>query len=1106
MKSWLTSNTNEAAGDTDGDGDDTSADDTAPPASDVFSSSLLEHFYCASPLARSQISRIMAALNEVVGKWPDGRPLRILQLGVAAGGLTRAVLPLLTGQTDRLNRASLTIADTSEPRIARIANLHNRTPGLEAVHVSANLDELEPFGPFDVVVSANGLHQLENYGVLLTALRRHMADGALAIVSETEPAAFHDIVFAGTRGWFDTAVADGVASGRLRDRTSWGGALEAAGFATPSPLGREEKPLHVPGSSFIIAQRPMVEKFDGRAVEGTARDEPASRAALIIPASGEALTFAAGLAATLAAAGSEAQISETRFEPTAAASGRDGKDAATSDLDALFARSNTLPPDIVYVSPASPGDADPERELLAQTAHLTTLLNTIGDRDARLWIIAEGGARAVAGLGPASPVQSGLWGYGRTAINECAHLDIRLVDISAELAPADAGVRIASLLREPGDLRELVVAPSALHGLQVHRGPPPATAAKAPASETETAATVLELAQTGDLEALTWVARNRRSPSAGEVEIEIAATGLNFRDVMWSLGLLPEEALEDGFAGPTVGFECSGRVVRIGDGVTGLRPGDPVIAMAPACFASHVTVTTDAVARLPDNIRLEDAASIPVAFLTAYYALEHLARLRKNEWVLIHGAAGGVGLAAVQIARQVGARVIATAGTDEKRAVLATLGAEHILDTRSLEFADQVRTITGGGVDVLLNSLAGEAMERSIDLMRPFGRFLELGKRDFYANTKVGLRPFRRNVSYFGIDADQLLTYRPDVVRTVFGEIMDGFADGTYTPLPHRVFDDSSIVDAFRLMQKSGHIGKIIVRAPPATAGIEFTKREFSARADGTHILVGGTGGFGLEMARWLADRGARHIVLTSRSGGGGEALERLIRELAERGTSLKVAACDVTNSATLEALLMAERAERPIAGIAHTAMVLDDGLIRNLTAERIQAVLAPKVTGAANLDRLTRNDDLDYFLLFSSSAAMFGNPGQASYTAANGYLDGLARARVAQGFKGMAIAWGAISDVGVLTRQMDAAESLARHTGGIDFRARDGLNLLARLLVRDDCSTACANVALATMNWSMAGEMLKIMQTPAYALIRREAKSGGSDMVEQVDIRAAIQ
>jgi NAD(P)-dependent dehydrogenase (short-subunit alcohol dehydrogenase family) len=397
-------------------------------------------------------------------------------------------------------------------------------------------------------------------------------------------------------------------------------------------------------------------------------------------------------------------------------------------------------------------------------------------------------------------------------------------------------------------------------------------------------------------------------------------------------------------------------------------------------------------------------------------------------------------------------------------------------------------------------------MERSIDLMRPFGRFLELGKRDFYANTKVGLRPFRRNVSYFGIDADQLLTYRPDVVRSVFREIVEGFADGTFTPLPHRVFNDREVVDAFRLMQKSGHIGKILVKAPPADAGMDVSDREFLASPDGTHILVGGTGGFGLEMARWLADRGARHILLTSRSGGGGETLDSLIGALAKRGVSLKVARCDVTDRAALSTLLTSERAKRPISGVAHTAMVLDDGLIRNLTPDRIQAVLAPKVTGAAILDELTRDDQLDYFVLFSSAAAMFGNPGQANYTAANGYLDGLARQRAARGLNATAVAWGAISDVGVLTRQKDTAESLARHTGGVEFRARDGLNLLARILVRDDTRTACNNIALATMNWSMAGEVLGIMQTPAYDLIRREAKSGGGDHGEQVDIRAAIQ
>lgn len=253
--------------------------------------------------------------------------------------------------------------------------------------------------------------------------------------------------------------------------------------------------------------------------------------------------------------------------------------------------------------------------------------------------------------------------------------------------------------------------------------------------------------------ALGWVPEPRRAPGAGEVEIEVATTGLNFRDVMWNLRLLSEEALEDGYAGPGLGMECAGTVVATGPDVEGLVVGDRVLAFAPGAFAK-----TFAVSKLPSQLSFEDATTLPVAFLTAYYSLVHLARLEAGETILIHGGAGAVGLAAMQIAKQRGATVIATAGSGEKRALLRSLGADFFGNSRTLAFAEGMMGFTySKGVDVVLNSLVGEAMIRSMDCLRPFGRFIELGKREFYANAHLGLRPLRRNLSYFGVDIDQLI-------------------------------------------------------------------------------------------------------------------------------------------------------------------------------------------------------------------------------------------------------------------------------------------------------------------------------------------------------------
>jgi phthiocerol/phenolphthiocerol synthesis type-I polyketide synthase C len=341
---------------------------------------------------------------------------------------------------------------------------------------------------------------------------------------------------------------------------------------------------------------------------------------------------------------------------------------------------------------------------------------------------------------------------------------------------------------------------------------------------------------------------------------------------MYALGLLSDEAIENGFAGPTLGFEFAGVVSRVGCEGGQFSPGDEVVGFGPSSFGNRVVTEAGAIAHIPPGMSCEAAATIPTTFFTAYYALHHLARLRPGEKVLIHGAAGGVGIAAIQIARHIGAEVYASAGSDEKRDFLRLLGADHVFDSRSLAFADQILAQTGGqGIDVVLNSLAGEAINRNLRILRPFGRFLELGKRDFYENTRIGLRPFRNNVSYFGIDADQLLVAQPDLAQSLFTEVMALFHQGVLHPLPFTAFEAAQVVDAFRHMQQARQIGKVVVtyhhgitRAqPPVAVG----RKSLRFPADASYLITGGLRGFGLRTAEWLADKGARHLILISRSG-----------------------------------------------------------------------------------------------------------------------------------------------------------------------------------------------------------------------------------------------
>jgi NADPH:quinone reductase-like Zn-dependent oxidoreductase/acyl carrier protein len=691
---------------------------------------------------------------------------------------------------------------------------------------------------------------------------------------------------------------------------------------------------------------------------------------------------------------------------------------------------------------------------------------------------------AVEGANEIRPAAAAIAAFGRVAANEFPHLSLRLVDIAPSFAPSEAAVRLVAELAQPNAEREIVL--SSDHRSAVRYVPAPAPP---PPGET----TVLAIPRRGSIENLAWVPRPLAPLGPDEVRIRVAASGLNFRDVMWTLGLLPHEALEDGFAGPTLGMECAGTVEAVGSAVAHLSVGDPVVAFAPASFASHVTVRADAAARRPGDLDAAAAASLPVAFLTAFYALVELAGLEEGETVLVHGGAGGVGLAALQIARWRGARVFATAGTVEKRALLERLGAERVFSSRDLTFADEVRAATGGaGVDVVLNSLAGEAMERSVAALKPFGRFLELGKRDFYADTKLGLRPFRQNLSYFGIDADQLMKHRPKVAARLLRTLMDLFEAGDLSPLPYRRFAAAGVRDAFRLMQQSGHIGKIVVDAPAPPA--PRPAAAVPVAADKAYLLVGGTSGFGFATAEWLVAEGARHLVLASRSGVKDKAIAAAIERHREAGVTIDVRAVDATDPAAVRDLVAAVTAERPLGGVFHMAMVLDDALIASLDAGRFAAVLDPKVKGVRALEAAVAGLPLDLFVVYSSLTVEIGNPGQANYVAANAYLEAAMRRRRARGEPGLAVAWGAIADAGVLARDMKTSELLAKKLGRHAITAAEALATLKALLAGGAMREGPAVRIVGKVDWAAARKDLVLAASPAFEDIAEEAAAGGDE------------
>ncbi|MGM0488484.1 MAG: SDR family NAD(P)-dependent oxidoreductase [Planctomycetota bacterium] len=706
-----------------------------------------------------------------------------------------------------------------------------------------------------------------------------------------------------------------------------------------------------------------------------------------------------------------------------------------------------------------------------------------GERSTRLFLVTRGAQSVGECPERTAPAQSPAIGLGRVIGSEYPKFQCELIDLdpSGETPPVD------ELFGElqAGD-QEDEVAFRARERF-VHRFVPMAgQKQEVPGGQRELPYR-LDLHSGGTIEDLALRTSVRRAPEAGEVEIAVAAAALNFSDVMKVLGLYP--GLADGPV--PLGAECAGTITRVGREVTEFAPGDEVIAVAPWAFGSHAVVQSRLVAAKPGHLSFEEAATIPIAFLTAAFALERLARIEPDEQVLIHSASGGVGLAAVQLAREAGAKILATAGTDEKRQFLRRQGIECVMNSRSLEFADQVMQWTAGrGVDVILNSLAGEAIPRGMETLAPGGRFLEIGKRDIHQNTRLGLLPFRNNLSFFAIDLDQLMRESPDRIGRLLRDLASRFSSQKLAPLPRQTFEIGKIKEAFRFMQQGKHIGKIVVSMENRPSNVEWGECEsVGFNADATYLIVGGLGGFGLALARWMVERGARYLALSGRRGADTPAAQQAVQKLQSMGAHVHVLKGDVAKPDDVQGMLNSiQRSLPPLRGVFHAAMVLEDGLLLNLDRDWMHRVMAPKVSGAWNLHTLTQGRDLDYFVLFSSLSSVFGHAGQGNYAAANAFLDALTHYRRAEGLPCLTVNWGYLGDVGYLSERRELGERLERQ-GVVSFTIREGLDALERLLQRQ-----AIQVSVMRVDWSRwRGLGVTGVVSPRFAhLLPRQGRADG--------------
>lgn len=666
-----------------------------------------------------------------------------------------------------------------------------------------------------------------------------------------------------------------------------------------------------------------------------------------------------------------------------------------------------------------------------------------------LFFVSRGSQPVTSDALPALPPDVGhapLWGLGRVISREYPKLHFKMIDLDSENRENEISLLIREIHSDDVEnqigFRQQERYVSRLLPLSL----PPVKEEKL--NIPDSPCYRLEKSASGMLNKIALKEIEHRKPAAGEVEINVRASGLNFRDVLSVLGKYP------GNPGP-LGRECSGIISAVGEGVQGLKIGDAVLATAPGSFSNLVTTNAHRVVLKPNFLGFDEAAAIPITFLTAYYGLFHLCKIKAGEKVLIHAAAGGVGLAAMQLVKWAGGEIFATASRG-KWEFLKSLGIKHIMNSRTLSFADDVMKQTNGkGVDIVLNSLADDFIPKSIALLSPKGRFIEIGKSGIWDADQV--KDLRPDISYFPFDLTTVAQEEPELYQSMFQKIIDGYREGFLKPLPLKCFALKDTIAAFRYMAQAKHVGKIVVYQN------EKSKQRVPGllRPDASYLVTGGLGALGLKIAAWMETEGAQNIILLGRKSPSDEA-QKVIAKLKKSGVRIHVSQTDVSDFAKLSKTFKElSNTMPPLRGIIHAAGVLDDGVLPRQTAERFAKVLTPKVAGAWNLHLLSMQISLDFFVLYSSVSSLWGNPGQGNYSAANAFMDNLAHYRRAKRLPTVSINWASWDEAGMAANLNENIQNRKKAKGLGHIGLEQGFIVLAKILRGDLTQAAVINV-----NW----------------------------------------
>jgi len=992
-----------------------------------------EELYSGSPFAQLYRRLARMVVEAVVTASQDGHPLTVLEIGGGTGGTTGVVLSAIPDES------SYVFTDISPAFLSRARERFADHP-----FVSYRLLDIERspseqgFGQqtFDLVIAASMIHATRDLGQSLSYARQLLQPGGLLMLLEgTRPERWIDLTFGLTAGWwrFDDSIRTNYP---LLSRERWLELLADTGFEQTETVPTEDD-----GSTLLLTRRTM---------ETLELPEPTK-----LKRPGKWLLI--GKPSEIRHVVDAVRRRGYQFEFMDLAAQKIGAVHSTASgiakvmADAVKGGDGTAT--VVLYLGESEGPADRAAEINAvDLLHVIQALVSLELATPPRLVVVTTWARDVGREQRAiNLAQAPLWSLGRVIAEEHPEFGCLLADLGS--TPCDGEVEAlldAIESQDPED--QIAIRPGAIWVPRLQ----PISGSLAPVGPRATEqfrveGTELVVKAPGDIDSIELVPARRRAPAIGEIEVEVEAAGLGFRDVLNVVGMRQDRV--------PLGSEFAGRVVGVGGEVGHFQLGDRVVGVSEGAFRSFLTVPATWAAGLPTGLRPVEGAALPSAYLTAAYALEHLGRLARGEKVLIHAAAGGVGLAAVRLAQRAGAELFVTAGSPEKRAYLQSQGLAHVYDSRTVEFADQIRRIAPNGLDLVLNSLTGASLTESLALLADGGRFLEIGKHEVLSKEEVSrLIP---RIGYHAIDMVQVCRQNPSLVAEMLAKLMADVGSRALPCLPVRTYAPERAAEAIEFMARARHVGKLVLnwRRDSVT---EATDREAAIRPEATYLITGGLGGLGLVTAEWLVNQGARYLLLMGRGSPSTEASKVLAR-LKDSGAEVTLVRGDVAEVETVNKAIAMIPHARPLRGVVHSAGILDDGVIVQQSAEKFLRVFAPKIRGAWNLHELTRNLPLDFFVLYSSTASVLGSPGQANHAAANAFLDALAQERHRLGLPALSINWGAWSEVGAASALGVRGDRHFEKHGLEPITPREGVEALNELVLHPQ---ARAYLTVAQVDW----------------------------------------